>query len=825
MPRATPYLNTFNGGEFTPLLDGRVDIDKYTSACRQMSNFMPLVQGAARKRSGFRFVRGVKASANRTALLPFEFSTTQAYILEFGNLYMRVFKDNGQVLEGSKTITGTTNATPVVVTTSAAHGYTTGDEVFIASTGKATLDNRYWPIIVLSGTTFSLTGSTAPGSTSATGTAGRVYQIVTPYASSDLEELYFAQSDDTLYLAHPRFAPRKLTRSAHTSWTITTVAFDWFPFAPENQDETLTITVNGTTTVGASVTLTASSAMFTPSSVGTYIKLRDDFEVYHPPWKEVINYSAGAEYVSFISGASISVGDRVHNDGKVYELTTKNGNVATGRVGPTHERGTEKDGSYSWLFINYGYGYALVTAYTSVTVVTATVVKALPKRPAGNYANFRFSFGAWSDTRGYPKAVTFFEDRLIWASTESDPQSMWFSRTSRYEDHRATDQDDSAMLVTLNSATVNVITWLEEQDGVLQIGTVGGEWSPSKSEDPLTPSNVAARIKQRSAYGSRERVLPASVENVVLFAQRSGRKLRELVPANQIDSSSNEYPDLSVLAEHATVGLIKEMAFQSEPERILWVIMDDGGLWGVTYDRAQQVVAWHEHPVGGTSVVVESIASIPHPDGDRDQLWAIIRRSINGSTVRYIEYLEAGWVRGTAIADSFYVDSGLTYDSTPATTISGLDHLVAETVAVLADGLYIGTKTVSASGTITLTTAASTVQAGLPFSGTLEPMKIEAGGGDGPAQGKTKRVHQLVARLDETGKGLYCGPTTARATEEVVDMEDDQTLDAGELFTGDSRPLPFPGGYSQAGRVVLVHSTPLPCTILALQPKLSTQDG
>lgn len=826
--KASTWASSFNGGELSPRLRARIDIEKYNSGCEQLDNFIPTIQGPAYKRPGFRFVRGVKASANRTVLIPFEFSITQAYILEFGNFYMRVFKDNGQVLEGAKTITGTTNATPVVVTTSAAHGYSTGQEVFIAATGKSTLDNRYWTITVLSGTTFSLDTSTAPGSTSATGTASRVYEIVTPYASSDIEELYFAQSADTLFLAHPRFAPRELTRTSHTSWTITATTFDWFPFAPENIDETITITSSGSAThqeVGSSCTLTASSAMFTPASVGTYIKLRDEIEVYQPPWVEKINYGTGTEYDSFISGASIQVGDRVHHDGKVYQLTTKNGNTNTGKVPPTHEIGTEKDGSYSWRFENYGYGYALITAYTSVTVVTATTVRALPKRVAGNYANFRWSLGAWSEVRGYPKCVTFFEDRLIWAGTTSDPQSVWFSRTGRYKDHRVTDEDDSGILATLNSATVNVIVWMEEQDGVLQIGTVGGEWSPLKSDTPLTPGNIAARLKQRSSYGSREGVLPAGVENVILFAQRSGRKLRELVPANQIDSSSNEYPDLAVLAEHATTGLIKEMAFVAEPERILWVIMDSGALWAMTYDKSQQVYAWHEHSVGGTSVLVESIAAIPHPDGDRDQLWAVIRRSINGSTVRYIEFLEEGWMPGTDITDAFFVDSGLTYDSTPATTISGLQHLIAESVAVLADGRDVGPKTVSASGTITLTTAASTVQAGLPYTGKLIPSKLEAGGADGPAQGKTKRVTGIVLRVADTGKGLYIGPTIARATTEVLDMEDAQRMTAGSLFSGDSRPQAWPGGYEQAGRIAVLHSTPLPCTLLAIAPRSVTQDG
>lgn len=909
MAKASPWAQSFNAGELSPRLRGRVDIEKYASGAETLENFLPIVQGPIIKRSGFRFVRSIKDVTQHAALVPFEFSTTQAYVLEFGNLYMRVYKDQGQVLATSIAITAVANTTPVGITTVSAHGYSTGAEVFIANTGKASLDNRYWIITVTGGSTFTLNGSTAAGA-GAVGNVSKVFEIVTPYTSSDLDSLSWAQSADVLYLAHPNHAPRKLERTDHNAWTLTEITFNWFPFSPENEDEDDAISASNDT---GNVTLTSVNGRFTSNVVGTYIRLREVPEANHPEWKENTTYPVG-DYEAFVSGSTIQPGDQVQFEGRVYELVTKLGTTAgDGFVAPIHEDGIKSDGRYDWKFINYGAGYAKITAFTSAYRATATVVKQLPlsvvspdmsltsiaggllaftvtdtahgldvgdkififgvsgtistlvnnkkwtvasvptantytvDQPSltlsgtgGTAVQYRwdgentsgtpgiyptlwmFSFGAWSDARGYPSVVTFSEDRLLWGSTTSNPQTIWWSRSGRYEDHRTTNEDDSAMVTTLNSSTVNAIAWMQEQ-GVLRIGTVGGEWSPNKSDQPLTPGNIAARLKQRSSYGSREGVIPATVEDVVLFCQRAGRKLLELVPDSEIDGTS-QYPDLTILADHVSAGIIKEFAYQGEPDRVLWTVMENGELWGLTYNRAQQVGAWHRISIGGLGAAVESVAVIPSPDGTAEQLWAIIQRIIGGTPQRYVEILEPTWVRGTPIADAFFVDSGLTYSGAAASTISGLDHLEGEEVMANAAGLSVGPLTVS-SGSVTLPVAVTKAQIGLMYSAGLVPSKIEAGGADGPAQGKTKRVTQIVLRVDETGKGLYIGPTLARATTEVVAMEQAQEMKAGQLFTGDSRPQPWPGGYEQAGRIAVKHTTPLPCTLLAIGPKVTVQDG
>lgn len=768
-------------------------------------------------------------------LIPFEFSTDQAYVLEFGRGYMRVFKDGGIVLNAPKAITATTNATPVVVTSNA-HGYANGDEVLIASTGIPALDGRYWYIRVINANTFELLGSTAPGSTSATGTVSKVFELVTPYTvSGDVSQLSYAQSADTLYLAHPNYPPAKITRTAHDAWTHSNINFSYFPFAPENLDEAVTIFSSDFT---GSVTLSASSPLFTADMVGSYVKIRDIPESHNAPWDDDTDFNpAGSNpYTTFVSGGgALAIGDRVHREGRVYALSNKNGRTKSGAVPLTHEVGTETDGSWSFDFVNYGYGYAQITGITSSTFATANVVVSLPKVvTAAVFTTFRWSFGGWSAAKGYPRCVVFFEDRLWWGGIRSEPDTFYASRTGRYEDHRVTEEDDSAMVLQLNSDTVNAIEWMAA-NSVLQIGTSGGEWFSKESDDPLTPSNVASRFKQRSRYGARESVAPVLIENVILFAQRSGRKLRELTPPSSLDGVTNEAPDLTLLSDHLTTGKFKELSFQGEPSRILWSAMADGSLLAMTYDKAQSVSGWSRMTLGGTSVLAKSVATIPHPDGTQDQTWLVVSRLIGGATQQYIEILDPEWVPGAAISSAFFVDCGLSYSGAPTTSVGGLRHLEGQTVAVLADGRYVGTRVVSGGG-ITLTTAASVIHVGLPYAANLETMRVEAGAADGTAQGDQKRIITVVLRIYQTGKGLFIAPShqdidNGVRTDEVVSMEPYQSggqsleIVEGALFGGDTGPIPFPGPYEQKGRIALRHSTPLPCTISGIWPTMSNSDG
>ena len=267
------------------------------------------------------------------------------------------------------------------------------------------------------------------------------------------------------------------------------------------------------------------------------------------------------------------------------------------------------------------------------------------------------------------------------------------------------------------------------------------------------------------------------------------------------------------------------LAFQQEPNRLLWATLATGDLICFTYERSQQVTAWHRHTLGGTDAKVESIAVIPHPDGDQDQLWLVVSRTIGGATKRFVEVMEPEWRRTNAVASAFFVDSGLSYSGVSVSSVTGLEHLNGQTVSILADGATHPDKVV-ASGTVTLDRAATEIHIGLPYSATLTTMRLEAGASDGTAQGKTKRFTNVVIRLDQTGAGLLYGPTAVTADMDELHLRDsfDPMSTALPLFDGDTEILPWPEGYEQLGRLTLKHTLPLPCTITAIMPQVNTQD-
>ena len=895
--KASPSQTSFNAGEWSSRLEGRSDLSKYTNACRRLRNFLPTVQGPAIKRSGARFVKEVKDSADITRLIPFEFGTTQAYIIEFGDLYCRVYMDNGGVLEATVAITGVAATTPIEITTGAAHGYSTGQQVYISGSAIAGINSGYFHIVSTGATTFTLNGTASLGAGGAAGTVARVYEFVTTYTSADLASLKHAQSADVLYIACPGFAPRKLSRTGHTSWTLDVIAFEWPPFAPENLDEDQYVVASAVE--GAGINLWSPDGIFTASHVGGYFRLRENLEGFAPEWAPNIDFAPGPNHYQPFGVGAMPVGGRCWYDGHTYELMDKAGAPNTGGVAPVHTDGSATDGRWVWKYLHSGAGYAQITALVNANKVTATVIKRLPESTifapkaitvvanttpirittgsnhlletgdlvwiedtllaginnqtftvtrvtattfdldgtaaagafgaGGQAVRIRstksgvtaltstvlvfpnlWSHGAWSAARGYPRCVTFYEDRLVWAGSDDDPQALWASRTGRYEDHEIIDADDSALLLVLNTQQVNQIEWLSSAK-ILTAGTTGGEFVISAAaEGALTPGNAMAQ--QHSFYGCRAGVAPVRAENVTLFVQRAGRKLIEY----GFDFDNNSYlgSNLAVLAEHLTVGRIREMAWAQEPDRIVWVVMEDGTLVGLTYDRQQEVVGWHQHPLGGTAVAVKSVAVIPHPDGDRDQVWFIVSRTVNGATKQYVEYLEETWLQGSAIEDGFYVDSGLTYNAGPTASIVGLWHLLNTAVSVLADGVEVEGLSVSATtGTLTLPAAASKVHVGLAYDAELEPMLLEAGGADGTSGGKTKRITNVVLRLEDTGSGLTYG-----------EAEDELAIDAGTLLTDDTEIRAWPDGYGKRTRLPIKHAGPTPCTLVAIFPQVHTED-
>jgi hypothetical protein len=853
MARVAAELTNFTGGELSPRLDGRNDLTKYSSSCKRLDNFIIYPHGAAARRSGTTFVAEVADSDNKTRLIPFEFSTTQTYMLEFSNLKIRFYKDNGSILEGDKTITGITQANPAVVTSSS-HGYSNGDEVLISSvSGMTEVNGKRFLVAGVTTNTFQLTdkdgtniNSTSYTAYSSGGVANKVYEIATPYTTAQLFDLKFAQSADVMYITHPSHEVEKLSRTGHTSWTLADVDFTKGPMQDANTTDT---TLNpGQSAVGTGIALVASA----------------------------------------VTGI---------NGGSGFQSTD------VGR------------------FVFLSAGYAKITGVTDTTNATMTIITALDSASAT--ADWRL--GAFSDTTGHPSCVTFFEQRLVFAGTSEQPQAIFFSRSGDYENMDAniggTVADDDAIIYTIASNQVNAIRFMTATRTLI-IGTAGGEFTVSGggTDSAITPTNIL--IKKQSNHGSAN-VDSVAVGNATLFLQRAKRKLREL--AYNFDVDGYLAPDMTILAEHITEGGVSQLAYQQEPNQIIWGVRGDGELIGLTYQREQQVTAWHRHIFGGRfgnatitvtdyaniadgtriiftkadgttttftsatssttgkfhttssnnqtatnlktlidadsdftatvssnvvtitetsplstgfltvkslddstrlaktdegKAVCESVAVIPTDDTEY-QTWVIVKRTINGSTRRFVEYINNFDFTETDNTTFNFLDSALSYSGSAATTISGLDHLEGQTVSILADGATHPDKTVS-SGSVTLDRSATNVKLGLAYKSILQTMRLNAGSQNGTSQAKTKRIYEITIRLYES-VGVEVGESLDNM-ERIPFRTSSDPMDEGiPVFTGD-KTVEFRGNYDTDGFIFVRQTQPLPLTILSLYPDLQTND-
>ena len=669
MARSAPALSTFTAGEISPRLEGRVSIEKYREGLADLTNMIVQPHGGVTRRPGTEYLGEVKDSSVKTRLIPFEFKTADTYILEFGDQTMRVFRNGLQVLEDSeKSVSAITLADPGVLT-SASHGLSNGDEVYLYNTsGDMTeLVARNYLVANVTTNTFTLqdlfgndidtSGYTAYGGSGIS--VDKIYEIASPYAAADVFDVRFAQSADVMYMVHPGYAIRTLSRTDHNAWTF------------------------------ASASITGS-----PS-------------------------------------------------------------------------------------------------------------------PALN-----------TSTDNYPSVVTFFEQRLVFAASNNNPQTLWFSKNADYLNFTVGTAANDALIYTIASQKVNAIRYLSPTR-VLTVGTSGGEYVLTTTNGgPVEPTTTV--IRKYSNYGciSKE---PVQVADLTLFVQRGGRKVREFQYAGEINVGAYAAVDITILSEHLTEGGITDFAYQQEPESVVWALRPDGTLLGLTYRREEEVVAWHKHIIGGTfdsgQAVVESIASLPTDSGE-DELYMVVKRTINSVTKRYVEVMKP-YDFGSDTTSAFFVDSGLAYSGSATTSLSGLYHLEGEELSILANGATHPDKTVSGGG-VSLDFSATSGAVGFGYTSQMQTLRLESGSVDGTSQGKPKRIHDITVRFHET-VGAEVG-TDANDADRIFFRDSSMSMDeAIPLFSGD-KEIEFPGGYDDDARIFVRQTQPLPLTVLALYPRMNTFD-
>lgn len=453
-------------------------------------------------------------------------------------------------------------------------------------------------------------------------------------------------------------------------------------------------------------------------------------------------------------------------------------------------------------YVKVNAGIVKLTVFASATSVSGQIVKVLSGVAAAAGGAWSAGVPSWSATHGYPAALCFFEQRLGYGGTIRQPTTIWGSASADYENFAAGTNAGDSLEYPMTAFKVNNIRWLIPAK-VLMGGTVAAEFSIRGSADAaLSPTN--GRPLPETTHGSAT-VMPVRIGHLVLFVQAKGRKVREI--GYVLDDDAYAAPDLTRFAEHITAGGgIVDWAYQQEPDSILWCVRADGVLLGLTYNREEKVYGWHRHVTDG---YFESVAVIPDPVNNRDQLWAVVRRTIGGATKRYIEYLDPDVV----VADSF-----VRYQGVAATEITGLSHLEGKAVDVVSDG-FVVVGHVVAGGKITLAKAASNVVVGLHYESTVEPEPPDyiddKGGNNINAQ---KQWAEVILRLYQTGlSGITVNGMTVPARDGTDPLDT-----ATALFTGDARtPLL---GTTRAGILTIKQTLPLPFTLLAVAGTLDVGD-
>lgn len=797
---------SFTSGELSPSLYGRVDFARYSTGLKTCRNFIVRQYGGIANRPGTKLVVETKSSG-AVRLIPFQFSTTQTYVLEFGNLYMRIAKDGEQV---------------------------------VYPAGHAS--------------------------------AGEVVEVVTPYTTDDLPYIKYTQSADVMTLTCQNYKQQQLSRTDHHLWTLAEFVNTEGPFLPINTDTTLTVTVSATT---GSITLTASLAIFLAEHVDRLMYIEQAPNALVKRWEVekdiVINEvrRAGSSYYQcVVAGETGTVrpstlegreydGDPgvgweyIHSGFGIVKITSVESTTSATAtvmttvphtlVGGTFVRNiadlTPGDGVTATIEVQVkvvAHGYVTGDSVTIAGITepsdalgaqTITVIDANWFSLDGVFddtawspeegtctkgvtatESYKWAFEAWGGTELYPMTTTYFQQRQIFGGSYGEPQGIWTSTVGGYtsfETHIPI-LDDDALTYKIVSNEVNEIRHFADIHQLVAL-TSGGPFVVSGGQDEvLTPTTISAQ--RQEGYGCSH-VRPVVVGKHVLYIQDKGTQIRSLGYSFADDAFVGN--DLTVLSSHLFYGYtIVDWAFQAIPFSCIWAVRDDGILLGFTYLPEHEVAAWHWHDTDG---LVENVCVVS--EDDEDAVYLTVNRTIGGVTKRFIERMATR--QFTDIEDAFFVDCGLTYDSTPATTFSGLDHLEGETVSILADG-YVVPQQVVTSGAITLPHSASVVHVGLPFVSDMETLELNEAGGKLLDRAKLINSVGLIVQDSVT---VFAGPDTDHL-HEYKGRSTELYGEANQMKSG-LMEIPISATWSKQGRIVVRNSDPLPVTILAVMPDVT----
>ena len=820
-------------GELAKKVRGRADLKIYQNGLERMENFIAETQGPARFRTGSRFVNHTRRN-NSAALIPFQFNDSQSYILEFTNLFMRIFRNEGVIIDTADDIDGATKTNPVVVSSNT-HSFSNGDEVFISGVvGMTELNNKYFIVAsAIGGTSYELTdqdGVDVDGTGFTTyvsgGTAQQVVEVATPYLTADLFQLKFAQNADTMYMVHPSREIRKITRTGHATWTVSRFTRTADPF--------ITV-ITGITKADPGVVTAAGHGLAT----GDVVQIEDVVGMTDVNGNQYTVTVIDVNTFSIVDTSGFGV---YTSDGYVYDVNDMPGAVAFyegrlfyGRTVNNPERfwgsrapstdgtpryddfttGTEADHAVifniapstgkvdliQWLAGNVNFlamgtfgGISKATGSGQEEPITPNSVNVKPLEPIG-----------CADINPIPQGnILIYVQRggLVIRSLEFDLVTGSFNSVDR---NLVSDDITVGGIIQIAFQNSRPDTlWAVRGDGTLLGLTFKSKEDVSGWHRHLLGGSGAV-----TSVGVIP--MPDSFDQVWLVVERTINS----VTRRYIEFFEDE-PEIPELIDFFTAdaneasdrNTFENAMFEAQKQ---YIHVDSALSYNGTTPGADASAAVTPAAVTGTGVTFIADASIFAATDVGREIWKKAIVGVGEGRAEITAFVSATEVTCTIKKDFNNVTAmpaGSWYLTTAS--ITGLDHLEGETIAVVTDGAVHSEQTVS-SGAITLEFQASRVHVGLQFKGLLKKTNLEVGGVTGPAQTKPKNIEKIVIRFLNT-LGARIG--TDRYNLKALNFRSTahKTNRPSPLFSGFA-DVYLPDGWSQEKNVYIEQISPLPCIV------------
>ena len=757
----------FSGGIMSPGTYARVDIPIWQTGMKDAVNITLKSQGGAVNRAGTMVVTGYDNSSGGSppVTIPFAASTEDTYLLEFGDLVMRVISNGSYILDdafAAQSVTGITAgavATIEMADATAAANFTVGRLVYLEDpNGTSAFHQAVLEVesISTSFITFKMVGgvnadtSTGDwGTIGASATLSEVYEVASPYSITDLPFLQTTQDVDTVFIAHPAYQPRSLLRTSDTNWAFTSLTFTPEIDAPAG--------INAAVGAGSGST----TYKYTVSAV---------------------DGDTGEESLP-------GVFDTINND-----LTTAgNTNVITWAA-VTNARVYRVFKAFNGI-----YGFIGITEELTFTDENIT------PDTADNPQVDRDPFAGVDDK---PSCAAFVEQRLTFAASNLNPQAveMSSSRTPLNFTRALTPGASDAISFRMRAQQLNAVQHILEADRPVVL-TSGAEWYMSTENDaPIAPGNFALRPKTR--YGSSKLPRPVIVGESVLHVTGDGNTIREFSLADYRDTAS---ADLTILTRSIFEGrTILSMAYAQSPDSVVWITFLDGSCYSLTYLPEHEVWGWTRHEFGGTDTQVLQVSVVK--EGAFDVPYFTVKRTIDGQSITLIERLETR--QFADVTGAYFVDCGLKYEGAATTSLRGFLHLRGESVACLADGNVLEGVTVDATGQVTLDESVTKAAIGLAYESFIITLPVDFGSVKeiGSTMGRFMTVDEVAIMVVDT-RGIAVG-LEGGTLDEIIEFTGDEPI---PLATK-THVVTIEGDWARDQSIELRQTYPLPMFVTAIGP-------